>query len=411
MQAKVLKRIYKEIEDVNNDFFSLRTTITPDHDYYVQRFTFIMLPNDGPLAHLPLLGAFYIPDTYPESPPVVHLFTKTKRHCVDKFHHHAKRNMKSHSSLCFNILRSAEPDGHGSGTWTSECTLSALFAALMSAVVSFYVPREYGTDTAQPISMDGLRVIKDHVRKACEEHKEILPALMPRPPLVSAARVRANELCFPAEIVADADKTETVTAGPIYLQTGEKDDMYTFAVDLSEVHDKMVFSVILTNTLDDLTGRKPETVLVRNGVTATAARKRTGQEAQWFYHGKPMNDGDMRLHVTIGADQMTMAYYGDDGHRYILGDCPVSRLTHNEIGDVRGVPFWIQIYTKNRAKTPTKIYTLDTCGVGYLFRDAEDREFDFVDDPEQEEPLRRKSAAQETQGTEAGSGIAQETKD
>lgn len=115
MLAKLLKRIYKEIEDVNNDFFNLRTTITPDPDDDV-RFTFIMLPNDGAMAHQPLLGAFYIRKAYPESPPVVHLYTKTNRFNVDVYHDNALNNIKSKSSLCFNILRAQNPDGSGSGT-------------------------------------------------------------------------------------------------------------------------------------------------------------------------------------------------------------------------------------------------------------------------------------------------------
>lgn len=390
MQAKLLKRIYKEIEDVNNDFFNLRTTITPDPNDDVPRFTFIMLPNDGAMAHLPVLGAFYIPDAYPESPPVVHLYTRTNRSNVDFYHANAKENIKTRSSLCFNILRAQGPNGSDSGAWTPECTLSALFAALMSAIVSFYVPQEYGADKAETVSMDALRRIKENVNKACVEHKELLPEVLPQPPLVAAARVRAEELDFAAEIVTGANATETVTAGPIYLQTGGPEKTYTFAVDLSELNDKVVFSVILSNKLDDFTGSKPDTILVRNGVTATAARKRAKEEIQWFYHGKPMNDGDMRLHVTIGAGQMIMAYYAADGRRFVLGDCPVSRLTPKEIGHVLRVPFWVHIFTRNRSKTQVKIYALDTDGFGYIFRDAEDREFEFVDHAGEEKPLKRK---------------------
>ncbi|KXJ90103.1 hypothetical protein Micbo1qcDRAFT_164593 [Microdochium bolleyi] len=405
MEATVLRRIYREVEDVNNDFFNLRTVVTPDPNDDVTRFTFVMLPNDGAMAHLPLVGAFYIPSAYPVSPPVVHLYTQTRRYNVDVYHIHAQRNNRSMSSLCFNILRAQGDGGFFPGTWTSECTLSALFAALMSAIVSLYVPQEYGPDKPEYVSMESLRVVKENVRRTYEAHKKSLPPTLPRAPLVGAARVRAVELVFPAEMTTGAHAIETVTAGPIYLQQKKTDApvVHTFALDLGELPENVVFSVILSNRLDDFAGRKPDTVLVRNGVTATAARKRAGdkESAQWFYHGKPMNDGDMRLHVTIGADQMTMAYYGADGRRYVLGDCPVSRLTAGEIGDVRGVPFWVHIFTNNRSGTPVKIYTLDPGGFGYIFRDAVDREFEFVDSAEEDVPLRRKQVVKEAQ-REAG---------
>ncbi|KAJ1323069.1 Ubiquitin-conjugating enzyme [Microdochium nivale] len=405
MEANMLKRIFKEVEDVNNDFFNLRTVITPDPGDDMTRFTFIMLPNDGAMAHLPLVGAFYIPDAYPGSPPVVHLYTRTGRYNVDVFHSNAQNNNRRASSLCFNILRAEVPGGLSTGTWTPDCTISALFAALMSAIVSLYVPQEYGPDKAEYVSMEALRLVKDNVRRTCEAHKQLLPPVIPRPPLIAAARVRARELAFPASMTTGAHGAETVTAGPIYLQTGDPNATHTFAVDLGELHESIVFSVVLSNRLNDLFGRKKDTILVRNGVTATAARKRAGEPAQWFYHGRPMNDGDMRLHVTVGADQMTMAYYADDGRRYVLGDCPVSRLTAAEIGDVRGVPFWVHIYTKNRSSTPATIYTLDAGGFGYTFRDAEDREFEFVDGADDEEPLQRKQAVQKARD-EAGEGCS-----
>lgn len=402
MEATVLKRIFREIEDVNADFFNLRTVITPDPHDDVTRFTFIMQPNDGAMAHLPLVGAFYIPASYPASPPVVHLYTRTGRYNVDVFHSSGQSNNRMASSMCFNILRAQGPEGNpGGGTWTAECTLSVLFATLMSAIVSLYVPQEYGFDRAEFVSIGNLRVAKKNAQLAYDQHKSSLPANIPSAPLVAATRVRATELVFPEPtITLGAMSEKTITAGPIYLQSRDHDTMvHTFAVDLSELHDKVVFSVILSNRLDDFTGRKPDTVLVRNGVTATAARKRagTGSVTKWFYHGKPMNDGDMRLHVTVGAEQMTMAYYGDDGKRYVLGDCPVSRLTDSEIGDVRGQPFWVHIYTRNKGSEEAKIYTLDTAGFGYVFQDAEDRKFEFVDHEEEEVPLKRKEVTARTQ--------------
>ncbi|KAH7014088.1 uncharacterized protein B0I36DRAFT_338247 [Microdochium trichocladiopsis] len=415
MEAKVLKRIYKEIEDVNDDFFNLRTVVKPDPGDDVTRFPFIMLPNDGAMAHLPLVGALYIPETYPTSPPIVHLYTRTGRYNVDVYHHNATGNNRGLSSLCFNILRAESPGGYGSGTWTQACTLSALFATLMSAIVSLYVPQEGGGRRAEFVSIEGLRRVKEQVRKSFEEHKKTLPPV-PQIPLVAATRVPAEELAFPAEIatgvyagrgqqygnMGSPGHDQKVTAGPIYLQTGDPKAVYTFAVDLCDLHENVVFSIVLSNCLNDLTGRKSDTILVRNGVTATAARKCADKPTQWFYHGKPMNDGNMRLHVTIGQDQMTMAYYSEDGRRCVFGDCPVSWLTAKELGDVRGVPFWVHIFTSNKSETPAKIYTLDTGGYGYIFRDAEDREFEFVDGADEEVPPKRKEVQQDDDKVDAG---------
>ncbi|KAH8662463.1 hypothetical protein BX600DRAFT_437855 [Xylariales sp. PMI_506] len=387
MEAKTLKRLWKEIDDVNLDFFNLRTVISPDPEDNITRFSFIMLPNDGAMAHLTLVGALYIPDTYPVSPPAVHLYTKTERYNVDVFR--GRLNNKTSSTLCFNILR-AKTDG-GTGTWTQDCTISALFASLMSAIVSYYVPQETGSDRPESVSMEKLGRVKLYAKESYDEHKHRMPAV-PQIPLVEATMVQAQEMEFPREIIAG--EPEKVTAGPIMLQSDDS-TVYSFAVDLSELHEGIVFSLILSNSETDLVGKKSDTVLVRNGVTATAARKRAGQSTRWFYHGKPMNDGDMRLHVTIGADQMTLVY-NSNGRRYVHGDCPLSRLTALEIGDVRGVPFYMHIYTKRKSGPPAKITLLPTDGKGYLHGDPEENDkdsvdFEIVDYPEDSEVVSRQA--------------------
>ncbi|KAI1291395.1 hypothetical protein F5Y03DRAFT_376921 [Xylaria venustula] len=169
-------------------------------------------------------------------------------------------------------------------------------------------------------------------------------------------------MSFPSTIVTDGETL--VTFGPIALQAPYQ-GAHSFAVDLSELHAGAIFSVILSNSKTDLIGKEPTTILVRNGVTATAARKRANEKTRWFYHGKPMNDGDMRLHVTVAADQLTFAYYSD-GRRYVHGDCPVSRLTESQIGDVRGIPFYVHIYLKEKSGEKAKVTLLDTEGKGYI---------------------------------------------
>lgn len=41
----------------------------------------------------------------------------------------------------------------------------------------------------------------------------------------------------------------------------------------------------------DLQGKKLNTILFRNGVTATAAKKLKNKNISWFYHGRPLNNG------------------------------------------------------------------------------------------------------------------------
>jgi hypothetical protein len=198
--------------------------------------------------------------------------------------------------------------------------------------------------------MARLQSVKKDAKNVYEQYKRYLPDV-PKLPLVEATMVPAKNLFAPQEITVGLAET-TVTSKPIYLQNGS-DEIHSFAIDLSGLHADVVFSVILSNTETptDLVGNNPSTILVRNGVTATAARKLANKETVWFYHGKPMNDGDMRLHVTIGRDQMTFAYY-EDGHLYVHGDCPVSRLSVDHIGDVKGIPFYVHIYAKDKSKPP-----------------------------------------------------------
>jgi hypothetical protein len=63
MKPNILQRVWKEVKDANADFYNLRTVISPDtiHDD-ATRFDFIMLPNDGAMAHLTLVGVFFIPE-------------------------------------------------------------------------------------------------------------------------------------------------------------------------------------------------------------------------------------------------------------------------------------------------------------------------------------------------------------
>lgn len=248
----------------------------------------------------------------------------------------------------------------------------------MSALVSFYVPQQSGPDIPEYVSMEKLARIKAAVMEAYAKHRHLLLP-MPDIPLVKATMVPAMQMSFP-DIVDSitVEDSKHVTSGPIYLQTSDP-VVHTFGVDLSQLHSGIVFSVILSNSQTDITGRLDKTILVRNGVTATAARKRANEEIRWFYHGKPMNDGDMRLHVTIGRDQMTFAYYSN-GFRYVLGDGPVSRLSPTQIGDVRGMPFYVHLYLKKKSGEPAKVFLLDTEGEGYIHGVRDEFDKDEIDE-------------------------------
>lgn len=221
--------------------------------------------------------------------------------------------------------------------------------------------------------MARLDSVKRDAKKTYEEHKSHLPEV-PKIPLVEATTISAKALFSPQTITVGTHGL--IQSEPIYLQT-KSETVHSFAVDLSALNPKIVFSVILANS-NDVLGRKPNTILVRNGVTATAARKRANREMVWFYHGKPMNDGDMRLHVTIGRDQMTFAYQ-ENGRMYVHGDCPVSWLTEDHIGNVEGMPFYVFISTNDKSRVisdPVTIEVLDIEEKGYIFEPMSEEERD-----------------------------------
>lgn len=241
-----------------------------------------------------------------------------------------------------------------------------------------------GGEREEPVSMEHLESVKQITNVIWDRKKSHFPNPIPRIPLVEATRVPAKPLFAPQKITIGA-KT-VVTSEPIFLQTGS-DDVYSFAVDLSALHADIIFSVILSNS-DDLIGKRKATILVRNGVTATAARKLAQGPTKWFYHGKPMNDGDMRLHVSVGRDQMTFAYY-EGGRLYVHGDTPVSRLDKKTIGYVRDMPFYVHIFTKDKLmekiRSPSRpkpgscvIKVLDIEGRGYIHQaESEEERNDF----------------------------------
>lgn len=99
-------------------------------------FNFVMYPNDGAFCSLPLLGRIVIPETYPQNPPVFHLFTRTNRYNLDVFNGYAVNNDLTASSICFDIVK---PTSMQVSSWKPDYTLSTVFASIMSAIVSYKV--------------------------------------------------------------------------------------------------------------------------------------------------------------------------------------------------------------------------------------------------------------------------------
>lgn len=339
-------RVLKEIKELNDEFHSLRTVMHPDPEDHINLFYFTMVPNDGAMAHQPLVGRMIIPKTYPEDPPVIHLFTKTGRYNVDVYNWYISNPEALHSSMCFDVLRSEK----NAGIWKPTYTISCLFASLMQAVVSYMVPQQYGAEVAEFVTMEKLATIYYNVKTAFETYKKLVPPI-PEIKLIDALPVECDMLKFPQVIQSyDNQRELIVSSDPFYLQGKDKK---TVGFDLSELHHGMVFSVILSNKTDDPVGKKPGTILLRNGVTATAAKKLYDGQISWFYHGKPLNQDKLKIIVTVAEDQFTICYL--EGDRVIVhGDCPVSFLRKAEIGVVKQ-PFYLNIFLKKKSGGKVKL--------------------------------------------------------
>ena len=173
----IFKRLLKEIKDVNNDFFNLRTIIVPDPDGSAQVFYFLMISNDRIYCHMPLLGRFIISDKYPNDPPYFHMITRTGRMNVDIFNNSAVNNLKE-SSMCFDILK--PPTNiffEKYSTWESNHALFAVFSAIMQSIVSTKVPQMYGREIQQLVTMELLRKGYKYVIDTLEKYIDYVPSI------------------------------------------------------------------------------------------------------------------------------------------------------------------------------------------------------------------------------------------
>jgi ubiquitin-protein ligase len=381
------RRILKEVKHVNQDFNSLRTIIQPIHDK-MGILHFCLIPNDGALCNEPLLGRLIVYRTYPLSPPVIHLFTKTGRYNVDIFHieqsHLSSNNVLNcymtpsrQSSMCFDILRSVS----SGGTWRSDYTLSALFATLMQALVAVKVEQSYGEPVLEFITMERLKTIRREVDRTLQ----LFGVCMPKAPQVETLKhegfpIPCRFFSYPKFIYANHsyEQDSYTISQPIKLQVNSSSESplhhsYTIGLDLSDLTRSplTVFSVILSNEPHDPTGLKPSTVLVRNGVTASAAKKRRFEPIQWFYHGEALQRENLKVIITVAWDQFVIAVEKEKKtnenevkqqeskedemssfahHYYLHGDGPISFLSSAELDELRSnEQFYLTIFLRTKS--------------------------------------------------------------
>ena len=289
-------RVLREVANVNKDFNNLRTYIAPVSSF-IGVFHYLIYPADGAMADQPLCGRVLIPKNYPIAPPVVHLFNRTNRYNVDVFRDYSRAAYlpEMESSMCFDILKTKERGG----TWRPEFTLSALMASLIQAIVCINVPQTDGSEKLEYVTMESLEAVHQNVKETISLHQETMPRQRTIQKIESVP-VKSKWLWFEEYISARKDKQFQIVTSEqaIQLQVkGYKKDRHVYSIgfDLSDLksNPSTVFSIVLSNNPKDPLGERESTILVRNGVTATAAKKRLRRDMKWFYHGKPLNQGKL----------------------------------------------------------------------------------------------------------------------
>ena len=352
LSREIFARVLKEIKDVNDDFFNLRTVIVLDPDRDVNTFYFTMIPNDGLYCHLPLIGRIIIPSAYPVEPPVFHLLTKTNRFNVDIYSYHAFSFNKSESSMCFDILKRKSNYGDLSA-WKESYTISAVISALMQSIVSFTVPQMHGGEQQEFVTMESLQLGYTNVQETIKTYSNYIGDI-PEIPANLAVEIPAEQLDFPKTIKVESPNAKSFEK--IFKSKGfyiGENLSYTCGFDLSKLTPNYVFSVVLTTDPDDLTGKKPGTILFRNGVTGSAAIKpnKPNAKTKWYYHGKPLNQSNLKLTVTITNREFVMGYKDiTTKDKWVVhGDYPIAYLDNTTSGDIKNKMFYLVLYFKRKS--------------------------------------------------------------
>jgi ubiquitin-protein ligase len=366
LTGSVIRRILQEVNDCNKHFQALRTVVKPSEDR-VNEYYFVMVPNDGALALMPLVGKMIVPSDYPQYPPALHLYTRTERYNVDVFHYRTSISdaVVPESSMCFDILN------RYTNVWKPDFTISCLFASLMNAVVSVNVPQQYGEDKVEFVDMFKLDRVKQHVRSAYLKYKHLMP-LIPMIKRSYGKIIPAKELTFSKPtLLASRSKlfSETILVTDAFYLS----EPVTFAIDIRQLvnHPKVVVSFVLTTNKNDLTGQYKDTILFRNGVTGTAAQKLCNEQTKWFYHGNALNSGNDKIQVTVANNQFVICLINDEFQRPIVhGDTPISYLDAGNYMDNTGKHrhFYMVVYIKKPSSSrEVNIPFLKTNGTGYIF--------------------------------------------
>lgn len=124
----------------------------------------------------------------------------------------------------------------------------------------------------------------------------------------------------------------------------------TVEFELMNLTAEFVLSFVLINNAHDIKGVQSDTIIFRNGVTATGAKKLANKPLTWFYHGKPLNSGDMKINLTITPKQFAMSYIDEstNGNWVLHGDTPLTSLKSKIVGDLTKKPFKLLVYVKNK---------------------------------------------------------------
>ena len=355
-------KVLKEIEYINSQFQNLRTYIIPDP--ITERndtFYYVMFPADGSLADQPLVGKLWFVKPYPEYPPVMHLFTLTERYNVDVFNYSAQMNLPS-SSMCFDIL---ERKGDSpSGIWEKSFNLTSVFASLLQVIVSIKVRQKYSDhEIVEYVSM--VKMVKQHadVDKVWLKYKKYFEKC-PKIQKTEAKQIQTlDRLVFSSGKIpiSFTQGRRTYSSSPFTLGTAS----FSVSFDLADFKKlkhtehkyNYVVSFVLSNRTNDLTGRFDDTILIRNGITGTAAKKLKYQDTKWFYHGKPLVDFN-RVVVTVANKQITMVVKDESNDSNIIhGDTVLSYLTESEIGRVSPTEvFYLNLYIETKNTIPGDFY-------------------------------------------------------
>lgn len=339
MQSKYFQRITNEINELNESP-SLRTIMIPSPDDKLGEYYFTMIPNDGPMCKLHIVGRMIIGEDYPNSPPVVHVFTDTERYNVDVYK--CYREHRSHSSLCFDILTNKQ----SGGSWNPEYTISCLMASLMSAIVSYYVEQAYGSPQVEAVTMEKLKKLKSNSITSYNKYKKLVPHLLDYEKILSK-EIKSNHFQFNINsyISNKNNNPLSIKSKPFKLNDTLT---ITFNLDDLKTNQDTVFSLVVTNNPNDLVGKKNNTILIRDGVTATAAIKKFGESTKWFYHGIPMNEDINIINITLALNQLTLSYKDKETNEmYIYGDSPLSQLHTNTLGKIDD-DFYLVLFLKNK---------------------------------------------------------------